>query len=186
MSKFDASAFRSQLVGDVARPNLHRVTVIFPEGNGINEKFQFQCRSSQIPGFVIGTIQVPYFGRMVKFAGDRVVEDFAVRVIQDEDYKIRRAFEAWQNRLDLIGHGTTRKERHDTLAVYADVFVEHFGKDGEVIATYKLLNAFPSVIEPISLDWEMNDTAAEYGVVFTCDQVIPDGLASQFTELSQI
>lgn len=181
---FDATAFRSQLIGDVARPNLHRVTVIFPEG-GVDEKFQFQCRSSQIPGYIIGTIMVPYFGRMIKFAGDRVVEDFAVRVIQDEDYKIRRAFEAWQNRLDIIGHGTNRKERQDGLGVYADVFVEHFGKDGEVIATYTLKNAFPTVIEPISLDWELNDTAAEYGVVFTCDSVITSG-GTEFSETLSI
>lgn len=184
MAAFDATAFRSNLVGDVARPNLHRVTVVFPEGD-VSEKFSFQCRSSQIPGFAVGTIQVPYFGRMVKFAGDRVVDDFAVRVIQDEDYKVRRAFEAWQNRLSLIGEGTERKNRQDGLNVYADVFVEHFGKDGSVIAAYQLKKAWPSVIEPISLDWELNDTAAEYGIIFTCDSVLPQGM-TDFTELRQL
>lgn len=181
MAAFDAASFRAQLVGDVARPNLHRVTVVFPEGS-VDEKFTFQCRSSQIPGFAIGQVQVPYFGRMVKFPGERVVEDFPVRVIQDEDYKIRRAFEAWQNRLELMGHGTGRKIRHDGLAVYADVYVEHFGKEGNLIAKYQLKNAWPSVIEPISLDWELNDTAAEYGIVFTMDSVIPS-TSTEYTEL---
>lgn len=98
--RFDAASFRAQLKGDVARPNLFTCAVSFPQ-NDINAqtKFTFTCRSAQLPGMQIGQVQVPYFGRVIKFAGDRQFEDFPVRIINDEDYTVRQAFETWQNNL---------------------------------------------------------------------------------------
>lgn len=173
MAAFDATSFRAQLKGDVARPNLFQCAVNFPNDPAASLKFAFTCRSAQLPGAQIGQVQVPYFGRMVKFAGDRQFEDFAVRVINDEDYTVRKAFENWQNDLDIINHASTKKEilsgDSDRARHYADVTVTHFSKGGRALKTYTLHNAFPYVVEAVGLDWQENDTAMEFGVVFAYD-----------------
>jgi hypothetical protein len=121
----------------------------------------------------IGQVIVPYFGRTIKFAGDRQFEDFAVRVINDEDYTVRENFERWQNDLDIVNHGSDRKERltddSDRRKHYATVTVTHYSKGGRAIKSYTLHNAFPYVVEGVGLDWQENDTAMEYGVVFAYD-----------------
>lgn len=171
---FDAQAFRSALKGDVARPNLFRVEVTFPDNDvSASNKFSFTCRSGQLPGMQTGQVIVPYFGRMVKFAGDRQFEDFAVRVINDEDYTVRDAFERWQNDLDIVNHNSNKKELlngdSDRARHYASVTVTHFSKSGRPLKTYTLHNAFPYVVEGVGLDWQENDTAMEFGVVFAYD-----------------
>lgn len=172
MSQFNATQFREQLVGDVARPNLFKVAVVFP-GGGDSSKFTFTCRSAQIPSLQVGQVMVPYFGRMIKFAGDRQFEDFSVRVINDENYSVREQFERWQNDLDIVNHGSTKKERltseADRKAHYASVTVVHYSKGGKILKTYTLHNAFPYVVEGVGLDWQENDTAMEFGVVFAYD-----------------
>jgi hypothetical protein len=174
MTQFNATAFRSQLKGDVARPNLFKVSVTFPNETGdASRKFTFTCRSSQLPSMQIGQVIVPYFGRTIKFAGDRQFEDFAVRVINDEDYTVRENFERWQNDLDIVNHGSDRKERltddSDRRKHYATVTVTHYSKGGRALKSYTLHNAFPYVVEGVGLDWQENDTAMEYGVVFAYD-----------------
>lgn len=174
MSQFNATQFREQLVGDVARPNLFKVAVVFPEGgSSASKKFTFTCRSAQIPSLQVGQVMVPYFGRMIKFAGDRQFEDFSVRVINDENYSVREQFERWQNDLDIVNHGSTRKERlandGDRKKHYASVTVIHYSKGGKILKTYTLHNAFPYVVEGVGLDWQENDTAMEFGVVFAYD-----------------
>lgn len=174
MTQFNATAFRSQLKGDVARPNLFKVSVTFPNETGdASRKFTFTCRSSQLPSMQVGQVIVPYFGRTIKFAGDRQFEDFAVRVINDEDYTVRENFERWQNDLDIVNHGSDRKERltddSDRRKHYATVTVTHYSKGGRALKSYTLHNAFPYVVEGVGLDWQENDTAMEYGVVFAYD-----------------
>lgn len=177
-TSFNANNFRQNLKGDVARPNLFKCNVTFPLtlgnlGAKAAKQFAFTCRSAQLPGMQTGQIHVPYFGRMVKFVGDRQFEDFAVRVINDEGYVVREAFEAWQNDLDIVNHDSTRKEiileDNDRANHYAQVTVTHFSKGGLPIKTYTLHNAFPYVVEGIGLDWQENDTAMEFGVVFAYD-----------------
>lgn len=174
MTQFNATAFRSQLKGDVARPNLFKVSVTFPNETGdASRKFSFTCRSGQIPSMQTGQVLVPYFGRVIKFAGDRQFEDFAVRVINDEDYTVRDNFERWQNDLDIVNHGSDKKERitsdSDRRNHYATVTVTHYSKGGRALKSYTLHNAFPYVVEGVGLDWQENDTAMEFGVVFAYD-----------------
>jgi hypothetical protein len=43
----------------------------------------------------IASIDVPFRGRTFKVAGDRSIDVWTVTVINDEDFKLRRSFEAW-------------------------------------------------------------------------------------------
>ena len=45
----------------------------------------------------VGMINVPFRGRELKVAGERTFENWVVTVINDEDFKLRTAFEKWAN-----------------------------------------------------------------------------------------
>jgi hypothetical protein len=46
------------------------------------------------------SVPVQYFGRELKFAGNRTFSDWTITVINDEDFTVRNAFERWMNGLN--------------------------------------------------------------------------------------
>ena len=70
---FNINQFRSQMTGDGARPNLFEVSLTFPEyaGTGASTPFTFMCKTAAIPASSIGSVEVQYFGRTLKYAGNR-------------------------------------------------------------------------------------------------------------------
>ena len=184
---FNAAEFRSKMRYGGARPNLYEVTLSFPSDLGeASEIFTFMCRSASLPGMMIGTAPTSYFGRTVKFAGDRQFEDWNVQVYNDEDFKVRNAFEAWQNRMSLLDHNTKAVENMCSPgpeAYYVDITVKQLGKDGGLcghgnggdgLKTYTLKNAWPNQSGPIELAWDANDQIETFSVNFTYDYFITD------------
>lgn len=183
---FDATKFRAAMKYGGARANLYEVSLSFPDDLGqADETFTFMCRSASLPGMMIGTAPASYFGRTVKFAGDRSFEDWNVQVYNDEDFKVRNAFEAWQNRMSLLDHGTEAAENMCTpgpQAYYIDIQIKQLGKDGGLcghgnggeIKRYTLKNAWPNQIGPIELAWDANDQIETFSVNFTYDYFITD------------
>lgn len=155
---FNIQNFREALNFDGARPNLFEVRI--PD---LSEDFSLMCKAAQIPGATIGTVEVPYFGRAVKLAGNRTFADWTITVINDEDYSIRHAFTEWMARIN--GHETNVA---GGLAndYFADVEVIQYGKDGDAKQSFKLIGAFPTDLSAIELDWGSNDAIEEYQVTF--------------------
>ena len=96
------SQFKAKLAGGAARANLFEVSIpTFPSSiqgawgpgddaeNGI---FKFLCKSATLPASNVGSIDIPFRGRILKVAGDRTFDDWTVSVINDEDFKLRTAF----------------------------------------------------------------------------------------------
>ena len=101
---FNVAQFRSELVGDGARPNLFQVNLTFPAiatgGAVASKKVTFMARASQLPGSSVGTVPVYYFGRELKFAGNRSFPDWTLQIINDEDFAIRNSMESWLNAIN--------------------------------------------------------------------------------------
>ncbi len=166
---FNIQEFRSRLTRDGARPNLFEVKMNFPATVVINAgatatKFTFMCRSAQLPGSSIGSVVVPYFGREVKMAGNRVFADWTVTIINDEDFLIRNAFERWLGGIN--GHALNRRNSvFSTPTSYtSDAVVSQYGKTGTKIKNYQFVGMYPIDVSPIDLDWGSNDTIEEYAV----------------------
>ena len=90
---FNVNEFRSQMVGDGARPNLFEVSMPFPgfsQPGDAQKKLTFMCKTAQLPGSTVGVVPVQYFGRELKFAGNRTFTDWTVTIINDEDFVIRK------------------------------------------------------------------------------------------------
>lgn len=167
---FSVTDFRSQMVGDGARPNLFEVSMTFPTfsapGNAAT-KTTFMCKTAQLPGSTVGVVPVQYFGRELKFAGNRTFADWTVTIINDEDFIVRNAFERWMNGINT--HRTNlRNAAALTPSGYTqDAEVYQYGKNGTKIKTYKFIGMFPTDITPIDVDWGSNDTIEEFSVTLS-------------------
>lgn len=174
---FNIQQFRSAMVLDGARPNLFECRMTFPEiaaaaartgsdGLGIAEQFTFFCRAAQLPGSTVNAIPVPYFGRELKFAGNRTFTEWTVTILNDEDFKIRNAMELWMNALNSHRNNLRNAAFISPAEYQRDAHVIQYGKAGEALKSYSFIGMFPIDISPIELDWGANDTIEEYAVTF--------------------
>jgi hypothetical protein len=167
---FNVSEFRANMVGDGARPNLFQVTLTFPNNVALGalagSKAQFMAKGAQLPGSTVGTVPVYYFGRELKFAGNRTFTDWTLQIINDEDFAIRNALEQWLNNINSHA-GNVRDSSSATPSSYSvDAQVTQYGKTGNVLKQYKFVGLFPLDIAPIDLDWGTNDSIEEYSATF--------------------
>lgn len=178
---FNVSEFRSQMQFDGARANLFDVQLVFPgfanPGNAAR-KATFQCKSAQLPGSTVGTVPVQYFGREIKFAGNRTFADWTVNVINDEDFVVRNAVERWLNAINTHRGNLRTAAAGGPTSYGTDATVKHYGKTGKVIKSYKFIGMFPTDLAPIDLDWGSNDSIEEYTITFAYQwwEAIPEGV----------
>jgi hypothetical protein len=153
------------MVYEGARANLFEVSIApATPGDFTATDLNFFAKSSIIPGATLGAVSVPYFGREVKFAGNRTYGDWTITVINDENYFHRAEFEKWMSNINTV---TTNLR---TSANYlAEGTVKQYGKDGTAKADYHFVNIFPIDLGEISLDWGDNDSIEEYTVTFAYD-----------------
>jgi len=167
---FDVSIFRTKMALDGARPNLFKVEIQPKSGfyAGDNQ-LEFFAKSAQIPGSTIGSVPVNYFGRQVNFAGNRTFSPWTMTVLNDENFSYRSQFENWMKNIN--GHiGNIRSGVIGSKSYTQGVIINQLSKTGDtIVRTYSLVNAFPTDIGPIELDWGTNDTIEEFTVTFTYD-----------------
>ena len=174
---FSIDTFRgSALAAGGARANLFEVMLTGSAAGAFEvntTEFQFACKAAAIPAMAVGTIDVPYFGRVVKVPGNKTFDNWTVTIINDEGFAIRNGFEKWiaamgthvKNVVEVGGGGLGV----DTL--YGDATVTHFGKKGpaETLASYVFKNIFPVSMSEIALGWDANDAIEEFTVEFAYD-----------------
>ena len=179
---FNVSQFTNQLVNDGARPNLFQVSLPgLPAPLATNQlqnvtnpsnRLSFMAKAAQIPGSSIGQVPLYYFGREVKFAGNRTFADWTLTIINDEDFTIRTSLETWMNWINsnagnVRGTGIGPQLITQSGQSYAlDAVVNQYGKNGNIIQAYNFVGVFPTDISPIDLDWGSNDTIEEFTVTF--------------------
>ena len=158
--------FKAKLAGGGARPNQFKVTMPFPgysQVGGEIEELAFLCKITQLPAMTVGPITVPFRGRQIKVAGDRTYADWTITVINDTNFKLRNAFERWQNGINNAtdGEGLTNPADYQV-----DAFVDQLDRNGATIKSYTLRGAYPIDIAQIELDYGNNDTIEEFQVTF--------------------
>jgi hypothetical protein len=167
MPAFAINQFRNAMIGDGARPNLFEVILTFPApaaGGAATIKLPFTCKSAQLPGSTLGVVPVQYFGRELKFAGNRTFADWTITVINDEDFVVRNAFERWMNSINTHTTNLRNAASLPPSSYTQDGTIIQYSKIGIPIKSYKLVGAFPSDLSPIDVDWGSNDTMEEFTV----------------------
>jgi len=190
------SAFKSRLAGGGARPNLFEVSIDdFPAeissvwDNDAKLDFRFMCKAAALPASNIAAVDVPFRGRILKVAGDRTFDTWTVTVINDEDFKIRHAFEAWMNLLSKLDNATGAT---NPTSYMKDAWVYQLGRSDQakgtkvidridaagpggtptgggqatVLRSYKMYDIFPTNVSAIDLSYDSSDTLEEFAVEF--------------------
>lgn len=175
---FNINSFKSNgLVYGGARPSLFQVVVTPPPSIPVNpialNKFVFTCRGAELPESTIANIEVPYFGRKIKVAGERTYSDWSVTIMNDEDFSVRSMFEAWMNGINTVQSNIRLPEAAAEGYKALAVDVTQFGKDGAVLRTYQLVGAFPTQVSGITLSWDSTNAVEEFTVNFAYDYWLP-------------
>ena len=174
------SQFKSQLTGGGARPNLFEVELTtFPAGiigaNWDSDKFKYLCKAANLPASTIASIDVPFRGRTFKVAGDRTIDVWTVTVINDEDFKLRRAFEAWSEHIAKLSNnlGATNPSSYMSNATVYQLgrgsninSTSNAGADSSILAAYNFIDIFPTSVSNIDLSYDSGDTIEEFTVEF--------------------
>jgi len=171
------SQFKSALIGGGARPNLFEVELTtLPAGIDWDaDNFRYMCKSAALPAQNIASIDVPFRGRSFKVAGDRTIDVWTVTVINDEGFRLRRAFEAWSEQIAKLDNnlGSTDPSAY---MVNARVFQlgrgsvassqNNAGSSNAVLAEYEFVDIFPTNISQIDLSYDSTDAIEEFTVEF--------------------
>ena len=171
------SQFKATLKDGGARPNLFEVTITPPNGSGVTlgNDFSILCKASSLPASNIGSIDVPYRGRTFKVAGDRTYDPWSVTIINDEDFKIRKAMETWMQYIGQYEDGSGRMNPNDYMA---SAIVRQLKRGASTAnassgagladgtGVYKFHDIFPTNISAIDLSYDSTDTIEEFTVEF--------------------
>ena len=200
------SQFKSKLAGGAARPNLFEVSIpSFPSaideawGSGDGQEngiFKFLCKATNLPASTVQQVDVPFRGRTLKVAGDREIGDWNIEVINDEDFRLRTAFERWANVMSKLDDATGVT---NPTSYMADAYVQQLGRgkeafsetnsggDSSVLRTYKFYDIFPTEVSPIELSYDNANTVETFSVTFAVQYfTIGDSLESNTTEQDQV
>ena len=158
--------FKAKLYGGGARPNQFKVVMPFPgyaQVGGEIEDLAFLCQATTLPAMTIGTFTVPFRGRSIKIAGDRTIATWSVTVLNDTNFKLRNAFERWQNGINSMSDNEGLTNPGD---YQVDAFVDQLDRNGATIKSYTLRGAFPNDITSIALGMGTNDSIETFDVTF--------------------
>lgn len=166
---FNINELRSQLTFGGARSSLFQVTITNPANSTADIKVPFMVKASQVPASTLGVIEVPYFGRKIRLAGDRTFADWNVTVINDEDFLVRNAMEQWSNQINTMQGNLRQFGSASPLLYKSTAEVTQFSKTGVPIRTYKFHGIFPTEIAAMDVSWENTDQIQEFSVNFQYD-----------------
>ena len=158
--------FKAKLSGGGARPNQFKVVMPFPgyaQVGGEIEDLAFLCQATTLPAMTIGTFTVPFRGRSIKIAGGRTIATWSVTVLNDTNFKLRNAFERWQNGINSMSDNEGLTNPGD---YQVDAFVDQLDRNGATIKSYTLRGAFPNEITSIALGMGSNDSIETFDVTF--------------------
>jgi len=189
------SEFKSKLIGGGARSNLFEVDVTFPtaitlnlQGEGTtafnSDNFRFLCKSAALPASNIAPIEIPFRGRVLKVAGDRTFDTWAVTVINDENFSHRRAFEAWMQNIAQYADHSGKTNPSDYMG---NATVYQLGRSGskvqgaattsdnaKILAQYRFVDIFPTTVSDIALSYDTADSIEEFTVDFQVQYYYPE------------
>ena len=171
--------FARQMVGAGVKPSLFEVDGrIGPQGS--DEKVPFLVKAASLPGQALGTIEVPYRGRRIKFPGDRTFQDWSITIINDSKFQLRNKFERWLDSLQGMESNTATADFNAFGGnAFAEWVVNQLDRNGTPIKAYKLIGCFPTDISAIDLSYEATDQIEEFSVTLAYSYFIPyDGLVT--------
>jgi len=171
--------FQKAIKGGV-RPNLFQVNHKFPTGiqlpaiggiggNNGGEPVAIMCKSAALPATNVGTVELPFRGRVIKVPGDRTFETWTATFYMDDVFALRSAYERWIDRANRVD--TNVAEVTLVNDYFEDITISQLDKfktanELDILKTYKLVGAWPVSVSQVSVAYDNNDSYEEFDVEF--------------------
>ena len=177
--------FQQAIRGGV-RPNLFQVEHNWPGTNLTEPKLEgltdnpvmYMCKSAALPATNVGTVELPFRGRVVKVPGDRTYETWTATFYNDDAFKLRAAYEKW---IALTNGVDANVAEADISDVFQSIVVSQLDKFAgganqlETIRSYELVGAWPVSVGQIAVAYDNNDSYEEFDVEFAYQYHITTG-----------
>jgi len=166
---FNVNLFQGALKFGGARPALFQVNITNPINATGDVMVPFMAKATSIPASTLSEVNVNYFGRVVKFAGQRTFDTWTATIYNDEDFAIRNAMEEWHNSINSGKTNLTTLGSSSPTLYKSDAQVTHFSKTGVPLRVYNMVGIYPTTIAAMTLDWDTVDSLETFEVTFAYD-----------------
>ena len=129
----------------------------------------FLCKSAALPASTVGTVELPFRGRVIKVPGDRTFESWTATFYMDDAFELRGAYEKWVELTNTVDANTAAGNISDILKDITVTQMDKFGGSAtgfKNIREYKLISAFPVSVSQVSIAYDNNDSYEEFDVEF--------------------
>ena len=163
--------FQQKIKGAV-RPNLFQVQHNFPSNDGLSvnkDLATFLCKSAALPASTVGTVELPFRGRVIKVPGDRTFESWTATFYMDDAFELRGAYEKWIELTNTVDANTASANMTDILEDITVTQMDKFGGNAQKfknIREYTLKSAFPVSVSQVSIAYDNYDSYEEFDVEF--------------------
>ena len=145
----------------------------------IQRELGLLCKGADIPGAAFATAQVSgnYMGIQQKYAHTRIYTESSFNFIVDNEYKVIKFFELWQQYIASAGEVSLDKRAFYTRMQYPENYkipvmrLTKFDRDHYQKVTYSFINAFPISITPTAISYD-NNRVLEINVSFNYDRYV--------------
>ena len=158
--------FKANLIGGGARANQFRVTITPPVGIAIGldvRRTSFLVKAAALPSRSITEIPLKFRGRTIYMAGDATEpEAWEVTFLNDTDFMIKNAIEAWSNGINdfALNTGVVTPADYQT-----DLTIEQLDRDETVLKSYIMRNAWPTTSgSAIDMSMDAESAVEEFSV----------------------
>jgi len=147
------------------RTHRYSVDMEFPfNARSERDLTRFFIRSISLPPSQVNPIRVPYRGRILKWPGDRIYFPWTIRILDQNsgtNESLWNDFHRWSN---IINNNDSNVSSDVWDDFTADWIIHQVNTKGEVIKTMTLIDCWPTVVGPITLDSNAIDTLVEFTV----------------------
>lgn len=160
------------------RANRFNVEISWPTGvNAAPITVIYHATAAKLPEAELGSISIPYRGRVAHYAGDRDYKPWTVTFIDDTGSKTAwLAFHQWANLLSSHVNNTVADPTYAANKNLCDITFNQLndpsngsGTGHTAIRTIILKNAWPSEVGQIGLDMGEGGSLVSFSVTFTYD-----------------
>jgi len=157
----------------------HRYNVEMDFPNGVKNKQamnRFYIRAATLPPSQVNPIRVPYRGRILKWPGDRIYFPWTFRVLDQNNGKNKSLWNNFNDWSNIINNHETNVSSQRWDSFTADWIITQVDNAGNEIKKVTLVDCWPTIVGPISVDANSIDTLVEFNVTVEYQYHKIDGL----------
>ena len=157
---FSIDTFTSKFTQGGALASLFRARLKSAKGSGSSiGDFEFLCKATTLPGDTIDVATITYMGRCINIPSNRAAVQWTTTIYNDEFMATRNHIENWMEQLN--SHKTNKRATgmQRILDYTGTLEVAQLQKtdSSSETKTYEFMNAWPSAVGEITVDWETNE-----------------------------